>query len=191
MIIIGITGTIGAGKGVLVDYLKKNFGFTHYSARDFIVREIEKRGLDVNRDTMREVSNDLRSMHHSAYIIESLYNEAAKSGGNSIIESIRTVGEIQMLSEKPLFHLFAVDADLKLRYERIKERKSVTDSISFEKFVEDEKNEMTSDNPATQNLTACIGLSEYTFTNNGTLEEFHHQVDNVMKNLLSNSVLHT
>ena len=35
MIIIGITGTIGAGKGTIVELLIKK-GFKHYSVRDFL-----------------------------------------------------------------------------------------------------------------------------------------------------------
>jgi len=43
MIIIGITGTLGAGKGTVVEYLQEK-GFRHYSARGFITKEVEKRG---------------------------------------------------------------------------------------------------------------------------------------------------
>ncbi|MDR0438308.1 MAG: AAA family ATPase, partial [Bacteroidales bacterium] len=50
--IIGITGTIGAGKGTIVDYLVSQKGFLHFSVRDFLSEEIERRGLPVNRDTM-------------------------------------------------------------------------------------------------------------------------------------------
>ena len=60
MFIIGITGTHGAGKGTVTNYLVNKKGFKHYSARDFIVDEIKKRSLLVDRDSMREVSNDLR-----------------------------------------------------------------------------------------------------------------------------------
>ena len=41
MVIIGITGTLGAGKGTIVDYLKEERGFLHFSARQFIIEEIE------------------------------------------------------------------------------------------------------------------------------------------------------
>ena len=71
MIIIGITGTIGAGKGTVVDYFTTK-GFRHYSARQFIVREIERRRLPVDRDTMVSVANDLRTAHSPSYIITSL-----------------------------------------------------------------------------------------------------------------------
>ncbi len=57
--IIGITGTSGAGKGTVVDYLLKK-GFKHYSVRDFLTEEILKRGLEPNRDNMIFVANELR-----------------------------------------------------------------------------------------------------------------------------------
>ena len=73
MITIGITGTLGAGKGTIVDYLVKNRGFVHYSVRAFLTEEIKRRGLEVNRDTMAMVGNDLRAKHTPSYIVEELY----------------------------------------------------------------------------------------------------------------------
>lgn len=40
MQIIGITGTLGAGKGTVVDYLVKNKGFNHFSVGDYLIDEI-------------------------------------------------------------------------------------------------------------------------------------------------------
>jgi dephospho-CoA kinase len=37
MFIIGITGTIGAGKGTVVEYLVGQKGFDHYSVRSFLI----------------------------------------------------------------------------------------------------------------------------------------------------------
>ena len=62
-IIIGITGTLGAGKGAVVDYLLGQKGFKHFSARALFTDEIINRGLPVNRDTMTEVANELRMIH--------------------------------------------------------------------------------------------------------------------------------
>jgi len=59
-VIIGITGTLGAGKGQAASYLVKKHKFKHYSVRELIVKEIKKRGLKVNRDNLVKVGNDLR-----------------------------------------------------------------------------------------------------------------------------------
>lgn len=181
MIIIGITGTIGAGKGSLVDYLVKKYNFSHYSVRTFLEEEIQRRGLPNNRDSMVLVSNDLRATHHPGYIIEELYKKALILGKNSVIESIRTVGEIDVLRAigKPFF-LVAVSAELKTRYERIVKRNQSTDHVSFEKFKEDEAREMESSDPTKQNLSACIKRADFLISNNGTREELWHTVDEII-----------
>ena len=40
MIVIGITGTIGAGKGTIVEYLVEKKGFLHFSVREFLLKKI-------------------------------------------------------------------------------------------------------------------------------------------------------
>ena len=80
MITIGITGTLGAGKGTIVEYLQREKGFSHYSVRAFLTEEIKRRGLEVNRDTMTLVGNDLRAQHTPSWIVEQLYEQASASG---------------------------------------------------------------------------------------------------------------
>src|SRR6185312_1152909 len=148
--IIGITGTLGAGKGTVVEYLKTK-GFTHYSVRDFLNKEIKKRGLTSNRDTMLEVANDLRAKNGPGYISEQLAGEALKKGGNVVIESIRSIGEAYHLKEHGGL-LWAVDADVRKRYERISKRMSETDKVSFNEFVADEEEEFENTDPSKPNL---------------------------------------
>ena len=182
MIIIGITGTLGAGKGTIVEHLKKR-GFNHYSVREFLIREIKKRGLPVNRESMTDVANDLRKNHHPAYIVEQLYNIAKENGANAVIESIRTPGEIYFLRKKENFYLFAVDADPEIRYQRIKQRASETDHVSFETFLANEQREMHTDDPNKQNLSKCIELADYKFDNNGDMEALFAAVDKVIREI--------
>lgn len=180
--IIGITGTFCAGKGTIVEYLQKK-GFRHYSMSGYITEEIKRRGLEVNRDNMILVANDLRARHSPSFIAEELYKEAKKDGGDSIIESLRTVGEITALKGKGRFYLFAVDADRRIRYERSQSRKSDKDSVTFEKFCAQEDQEMTSTDPNKQNISKCIPLADFVFTNDGTVDGLHSQIDTVLKRL--------
>ena len=122
MIVIGLTGTLGAGKDTVVNYLIKNEDFQHLSVRKFLIKELQKRNLPINRDTMRQLANELREKYGNAYIVEKLYSEALKSNKNTIIESIRSVGEVEALKRKDNFFLIAIDADPKIRYSRIRQR---------------------------------------------------------------------
>jgi dephospho-CoA kinase len=70
--IVGLTGSFGAGKGWVADYLVTYKGFSHFSARTFIIAEITKRGMPINRDSMIEVANGLRKDHGPTYIFEQL-----------------------------------------------------------------------------------------------------------------------
>ena len=74
MRIIGITGTIGAGKGTVVEYLTKPpHNFVHYSARTLLNKIIAERGLPEGRDSLRMVANELRGARGPAAVIEALY----------------------------------------------------------------------------------------------------------------------
>lgn len=181
--IIGITGTIGAGKGTIVDYLVSQKGFLHFSVREFLCEEIERRGLPVNRDTMVVVANDLRASHSPSYITDQLLERAVKSGQNGVIESIRAVGEIESLQKNKDFILFAVDADIRKRYERIILRKSATDNIDFETFVANEKREMTTTDPTKQNLSECIKKADYVFTNDKDIIDLQMAVEKILNKI--------
>lgn len=78
--IIGITGTNGAGKGTVVEHLTQK-GFSHFSVRDFIIEEIVRRGMPVNRDSANIVGNDLRKTCHPAYLVEQLLARAQAQEG--------------------------------------------------------------------------------------------------------------
>ena len=177
--IIGITGTLGAGKGTVVDYLLKR-DFKHYSVRAFLTEEIKKRGLEVSRDNLVSVANDLRAKFGPSCIVEELHKRAMMAGGNAVIESIRCPGEVEALRKKDKFVLFAVDADIEARYTRIIGRGSFTDKISFEEFIAAEQREMESNDPYKQNLRKCIGTADHKFKNDWTVEELHGKVGAVL-----------
>lgn len=180
MLVIGITGTLGAGKGTIVEYLVQQKHFRHYSVRAFLIEEIKKRKLEVNRDNMTWIANELREKFGPSYITDALYDRAVQNNHSCVIESIRTPGEIDSLRQKGPFYLFAVDAEPKLRYKRILSRASETDKISYDTFLSNEAREMRSEDPNKQNLAACIAKADFVFTNNHSLHDLHKQLAETM-----------
>jgi dephospho-CoA kinase len=187
MIIIGITGTLGSGKGTIVKYLVREKGFTHYSVREYLLEEIRKRNLPENRDSMVMVANELRQNNSPSYITDQLFKQALKQNSDVIIESIRTPGEAESLRSKGEFYLFAVDADPKIRFNRIKLRNSETDQIDFDTFIANEKREMTATDPNKQNLNKCREMADFVFMNDGNREDLNQAVDNVLTQININS----
>lgn len=181
--IIGITGTLGAGKGTIVDYLVNEKAYLHFSVRSYLVDEIKRRGLPVNRDSMTSVANDLRSRHSPSFITDQLYQQAILAEKDCIIESIRTPGEISSLRQKGNFILLAVDAKAELRYQRIRQRMSETDAVDFETFMANEQREMHATDPNHQNLSACIRQADFVLYNDGSLENLHQQIDLILQTL--------
>lgn len=180
MKIIGITWPQAAWKWAIVDYLVEKKWFKHYSVRSFLTKEIEKRGIPLDRDSMRDVANDLRANHGPSYIVDQLFLEAKKNENNAIIESIRALWEIESLKKNSEFILLAVNADQKTRYERAIARKSESDFVSFEKFQEQENIENSNTDPHKQNILACIEAADFIVNNDWDLENLHNQLNKII-----------
>lgn len=155
-IIIAMTGTSGSGKGTIVELLTEKHQFQHFSFREFLVKEIVARKLPVNRDTMREVGNELRTQHGGEYIAYMLLKEARESGKNAVLESVRAPFEINFFGLESDVSLLAIDAPIKLRYQRVHARGTETDNVTEEEFILQEQKEMENTDPAKQNLRYCI-----------------------------------
>lgn len=179
--IIGITGTDGAGKNTVVNYLVHHKGFVHYSSRQFIVEHIKSSGLELTRNQMRLTANELRAEHGNDFVVRQAYERAVQNGETDVvIESVRATAEATFLKDQGGV-LLAVDADQKLRYERVQARRSASDQVSFEEFQRHEALEMDDPDPHGMQKARVIEMADYTVLNNGTLEELHEQVDVFLK----------
>jgi dephospho-CoA kinase len=184
--ILGITGTNGAGKGSVVDYLVREKAFTHYSFRDLITEEVIRRGLEVIRPNMGAVGTDLRTLHGPAYFTDTFIARAEAEGRQNIImESVRALAEAENIRAHGGFTV-GVDAPEELRYARITERKSATDRVSFEEFRAQEDAEYyTKDpnDPAQMNVLGVLAAADYTLVNDGTLTELHAKIEAMLEEL--------
>lgn len=178
--LIGITGTDGAGKGTVVEYLVKNKGYLHFSSRGVITRELLRSGLPTDRVHLREMGNKLRTEHGNDFLVTfALRLVQPEALEYMIIESIRAVAEAMSLKAQGGI-LLAVDAEQSVRYERITSRNSTTDRVSYEDFVAQEKLEMEDPDPHGMQKARVMAMADYTIMNNGSLEELEVEIERAL-----------
>lgn len=138
--VIGITGTVGSGKGTVVKYLQGLYKIEHFSGRAMIAKcARDLYGVTIkNRDDLRINANRLRKEFGPNILVRTAADcaERQKNCHIAVIEAIRCVGEVDYLEKrfKNLFSLLAVDAAQEERYKRIISRGSITDNVTFEEF---------------------------------------------------------
>ncbi len=181
--IIGITGTLGAGKGTVTDYLVRQKGFRHIAVSDtFLTGEAVKRGATPDRVTRRNIANEYRAKGPTA-LMEAVYELAkpyVEAGENVVMEPQHTAAEVEFMHSVGGVE-FAVDADLETRYERITKRGSEKDKVSFEQFKQEQEFEMSQTDPNMNNLGAAIKKADVVFQNNGTQDELFAQVETALQ----------
>ncbi len=183
--ILGITGTIGAGKGTVVEYLKSK-GFVSYSSSGLLIELVEKDGDPKSREFLSRMATKLQQEYPGG-VVEKNYRERylIAKPEHAIFESIHRQSEADFIRSIG-GHIIGVDADLETRYKRTSLRnEGEKDQKDFEDFkiqaqVEDEGGgDKTRDN----NIRAVIGATQYVIQNDGTLEELHEQVEAVLQSI--------
>ena len=113
-----------------------------------------------------------------------MFNEAREEGKHAVIESIRSIGEARFLKEHGAI-ILAVDADEKIRFDRITKRGSETDHVNFEEFKEQETQEMAQKEAHRMNVRGVMELADIVVENNGTIEDLHVRLGTALKELLA------
>jgi dCMP deaminase len=180
--IIGLTGKNGSGKTAVCEYLQSR-GFEFHSLSDEIRNEIRKRSLEITREALIETGNELREKLGPGIlakrILENLGNDR-----NYVIDSIRNPHEVEVLRQRPDFTLVALEADETLRFERTRKRGRENAARNLRQFIDEESRELDSSNPANQQLHATRAKADFVIHNDGTLEDLHRRLDELLSPLM-------
>lgn len=179
--ILGLTGRNGSGKGTVAEILKKK-GFYYFSLSDAIRHEIRLQGVEVTRERMIEAGRRLREEGGVGVLAEKI-SQMIDQNQNTIIDSIRNPGEVDVLRKLPNFYLVNVTADQEVRFKRCLERRREKDATTLEEFIRLEEAELNSDNPSAQQLIATEKMADVTLENNGNLEELEKKIEKLLKKL--------
>lgn len=186
MMIIGLTGKNASGKGEIANYLKAK-GFAYCSLSDELREEATKKGLSHERETLISLGNILRKQNGPEYLAkkinEKIKNEMRKNkSANFVVDSIRSPYESKELLKNRDFLLLGIDAPANIRFERLLKRGRAGDSKTPEEFRKHEKQENTSNKNA-QQLDETFKLAGKIIKNDGSLEELHKKIDELLDEL--------
>tara|TARA_B100000508_G_scaffold124480_1_gene107819 strand:+ start:53 stop:616 length:564 start_codon:yes stop_codon:yes gene_type:complete len=174
--IIGIAGTLGAGKGTVVEYLKSK-GFGHYSSSDTLRRILAERGLPYKREHMSALANELSANQPGGVLHESYKMAQAAGNDKYILEALHRVSEGEYV-QKIGGIILGIDADIETRFERISKRgDGGKDNVTFEEFKKDSEREDEGKTGSGPNIRAVMEMADYTIMNNGTVAELEAEVE--------------
>jgi len=179
--LIGLTGRNAAGKGEVAAYLQtKSFYF--HSLSDAIRDEVRSRGQAISRDLLIQVGNELRNRFGPAVLAERIL-QRLEEDKNYVLDSIRNPSEVAAFRNAKHFRLIRVEAPIDVRFERNLKRSRENDPLTYEKFKELEDREASGD-AASQNLVQVEQLADATLVNDGSLEQLHPKIDELVGRLL-------
>lgn len=180
--IIGLVGMVASGKETVKQYIVKK-----YSAKDCkfstSLRDILNRAtIPVSRENMQKLSTILRANFGEDLLAKAIAMDA--SGLDSdivVIDGVRRFTDIEYLNKLPNFFLVKIDADSRIRYERMVKRNENDgdDKKTYEEFLKDHEAE------ADRQIPEVMKTAKYSIDNNSSLEDLYKQVDEIIAKLSS------
>jgi dCMP deaminase len=174
--IIGLTGSLASGKGVVSDFFKKQ-GFVYLSLSDELREIVKEKKISVTRENLINEGNKLRN-ERGAGVLGELVREKIENQQfrKAIVDGIRNPAEIKELQKIADFFLVCVDAPREIRFERMKERNRESDPVTWEEFLKiDEKDRGEADEKG-QQVRKCMEMADFMIFNDSTLEEAEEKV---------------
>lgn len=184
--VIGLTGTIGSGKDVVREYLKKKFNCVHVKLSDVLRNEMEKKKGRLNRETLQDSGDEMRKKYGSHILAKVATDYLSRNKELIIIDGIRNPGEIDFLKKTfgKDFILIATDASPEKRFENIKNRGRSDDPKTWEEFLAmDERDQGLGQPEYGQQTRKCMDRTDATIENNGSLEEFQAKINETVQKI--------
>ena len=183
--IIGLTGKNGSGKGEVAAFLRDK-SFYYYSLSDVIREELESQKIPITREALIAAGNELRQKH-GADVLARLTLKKIDPNRNYVVDSIRNPVEVQALKQAGDFLLLNIEAPPEVRFDRIRSRKREQDPQTLDEFLQVEQAERQSKSQHKQSIEDCQSMADYTIVNDGTVQDLHKKVIDLVSSVLRNN----
>ena len=184
--VIGVGGEIGSGKDEVLKYLKARYGIPYISTGDLVRHIAEAENVEATRENLAKISARCFEEEGKGCFIRRAATEIIKRGWEIAgISGVRSPEDVKILRDTfgKGFILIRVDiSDLQTRFQRVRLRHEERDPLTFEQFLEQDRNE-----EKTFNISHAGRLADYALNNDGSLEDLQRAIDELVarENLLS------
>ena len=182
--IIGLTGSLGAGKGVVSDFLKKK-GFIYLSLSDELRQIAKEKKVELTRENLQNLGNQLRVECGLGFLARIACDKIkSQEYKKAIVDGIRNPAELEELKKMKDFFLISVDAPQRLRFERLVSRDRESDPKNWEDFLKiDSRDKGFGEIESGQAVGKCMEQADFLLINSGTLEESHVKVEEIYEKI--------
>ncbi len=178
-IIFGFVGKIGSGKTTFCKYLVENYQAEIFGFSKPLRDVLDRFYLPHSRENLQQVSQGLREALGQEVLAKVLAKDAENSQAKIVcVDGVRRPKDIEFLKKLKNFYLISVEADQKLRYERIMGRGQNPgegkDELTFEQFQKNESAE------AESLIEEVANEAKFIFNNDGSLDDLYKKVEEIL-----------
>ncbi len=171
--LILIAGFRCAGKGTLIEYVSKKFPVV---VMGDVVREYMKEN-GINED-IREFSDKMRKKYGRDIFAKMTWEKIKNKEGIIFVDGLRSIYEVNFFKKKIPAILLFIDADKKIRFERMLKRNRKGDPKTYEEFLKADNIENS------WGLGQLKKFADFVIENNNTKKEFYNKIDEFLNNLV-------
>ncbi|MBN2854174.1 AAA family ATPase [Patescibacteria group bacterium] len=179
-LIICFVGLIASGKDAAKKYLEEKYGAESFRFSSILRETLDALGVEKSRDNLILLSTWARENFGNDLLAKTIAKKAEEANNNLIIiDGARRLDDLIYLRKNKNFHLIAIEAEPKIRYERSLTRNENPGDKekSYEIFLADHKKETEITIPET------MASANFKIDNNGDFPALYRQIDDLMKNL--------
>jgi len=179
--VIGLVGEAGTGKGIVTDLLTQH-GFGNYSLSDTL-REISNSiSLPDGRENLTALGNSLRENFGSDILAQGAKQWVEQSGKDHvIIDSIRNPAEVTYLKQELGAFIIGVTMSPEKTFQLMESRRRPGDPTTWEEFLKlKAREEGEGQKESGQQLLKCLALADVTLKNEGTIEDIHEAINELL-----------
>lgn len=176
-LILGLVGEMSCGKGTIAEHMKGKY---HSSTHRFstVLRDVlDRLHLEQSRGNIQILSEILRKSYGEDIFAKSMLHDVeGDSGDIVVVDGVRRIEDIGFLRELSHFKLIFIEADMRVRYERLTGRRENSDDQvkTFEEF----KREHEADSEL--QIRELKNYADYVVDNNGSYLDLYHAIDAIV-----------